>query len=101
MPFGHAADSSGRRAFGLGCRGSYPYYRPAVGHPGAGNFLVSNGWSSMGFAIPAAIAAKLVQPQRPVAVVVGDGGFLMKVGEINTAVRLKLPVIFVVFRDRS
>ncbi len=67
---------------------------------GPGNFLVSNGWSSMGFAIPAAIAAKLVQPQRPVAVVVGDGGFLMKVGEINTAVRLKLPVIFVVFRDR-
>lgn len=67
---------------------------------GPGNFLVSNGWSSMGFGIPAAIAAKLVQPQRPVAVVVGDGGFLMKVGEINTAVRLKLPVIFVVFRDR-
>jgi acetolactate synthase-1/2/3 large subunit len=54
----------------------------------------------MGFGIPAAIAAKLVQPQRPVAAVVGDGGFLMKVGEINTAVRLKLPVVFVVFRDR-
>jgi acetolactate synthase-1/2/3 large subunit len=67
---------------------------------GSGNFLVSNGWSSMGFGIPAAIAAKLVQPQRPVAAVVGDGGFLMKVGEINTAVRLKLPVVFVVFRDR-
>jgi acetolactate synthase-1/2/3 large subunit len=67
---------------------------------GPGNFLVSNGWSSMGFGIPAAIAAKLVQPQRPVAAVVGDGGFLMKVGEINTAVRLKLPVVFVVFRDR-
>jgi acetolactate synthase-1/2/3 large subunit len=67
---------------------------------GPGNFLVSNGWSSMGFGIPAAIAAKLIQPQRPVAVVVGDGGFLMKVGEINTAVRLKLPVVFVVFRDR-
>ena len=67
---------------------------------GTGNFLVSNGWSSMGFCIPAAIGAKLVQPQRPVAAVVGDGGFLMKVGEINTAVRLKLPVVFVVFRDR-
>jgi acetolactate synthase-1/2/3 large subunit len=67
---------------------------------GPGNFLVSNGWSSMGFGIPAAIAAKLVQPQRPVTAVVGDGGFLMKVGEINTAVRLKLPVVFVVFRDR-
>jgi acetolactate synthase-1/2/3 large subunit len=67
---------------------------------GPGNFLVSNGWSSMGFAIPAAIAAKLAKPERPVTAVVGDGGFLMKVGEINTAVRLKLPVVFVVFRDR-
>ncbi len=67
---------------------------------GPGNFLVSNGWSSMGFGIPAAIAAKMIQPKRPVTAVVGDGGFLMKVGEINTAVRLKLPVVFVVFRDR-
>ena len=67
---------------------------------GPGNFLVSNGWSSMGFAIPAAIAAKLVQPERPVMACLGDGGFLMTVGEINTAVRLKLPVVFVVFRDR-
>jgi acetolactate synthase-1/2/3 large subunit len=67
---------------------------------GPGNFLVSNGWSSMGFGIPAAIAAKLVQPERPVVACVGDGGFLMMVGEINTAVRLKLPVVFVVFRDR-
>jgi len=67
---------------------------------GPGNFLVSNGWSSMGFGIPAAIAAKLIQPERPVVACVGDGGFLMMVGEINTAVRLRLPVVFVVFRDR-
>jgi len=67
---------------------------------GPGNFLVSNGWSSMGFGIPAAIAAKLLNPDRPVVACVGDGGFLMKVGEINTAVRLRLPVVFVVFRDR-
>jgi acetolactate synthase-1/2/3 large subunit len=64
-----------------------------------GNFLVSNGWSSMGFAIPAAIAAKLVRRERPVMACTGDGGFLMMVGEISTAVRLALPVIFVVFRD--
>ncbi len=64
-----------------------------------GNYLVSNGWSSMGFAIPAAIAAKLVQPDRPVVACMGDGGFLMMVGEIATAVRLKLPVVFVVLRD--
>ena len=67
---------------------------------GPGNFLVSNGWSSMGFGIPAAICTKLVQPERPVVACVGDGGFLMMVGEINTAVRLNLPVVFVVFRDR-
>ena len=64
-----------------------------------GNFLVSNGWSSMGFGIPAAIAAKLVKPDRPVLACVGDGGFLMMVGEINTAVRLHLPVVFVLLRD--
>jgi acetolactate synthase-1/2/3 large subunit len=66
---------------------------------GPGNLLVSNGWSSMGFGIPAAIAAKLVQPGRPVLACVGDGGFLMMVGEINTAVRLHLPVVFVLLRD--
>jgi acetolactate synthase-1/2/3 large subunit len=67
---------------------------------GPGNLLVSNGWSSMGFGIPAAIAAKLVRPDRQVAACVGDGGYLMMVGEINTAVRLNLPVVFVVLRDR-
>jgi acetolactate synthase-1/2/3 large subunit len=61
---------------------------------GPGNFLVSNGWSSM-----AAISAKLIRPERPVVACVGDGGFLMMVGEISTAVRLKLPVIFVLLRD--
>jgi acetolactate synthase-1/2/3 large subunit len=66
---------------------------------GPGSVLVSNGWSSMGFGIPAAISAKLLQPERPVVACVGDGGFLMMVGEISTAVRLKLPVIFVVLRD--
>jgi acetolactate synthase-1/2/3 large subunit len=66
---------------------------------GPGNFLVSNGWSSMGFAIPASIAAKLVRPERPVVACTGDGGFLMMVGEISTAVRLSLPVVFVVLRD--
>jgi len=67
---------------------------------GPGNLLVSNGWSSMGFSIPAAIAAKLVCPGRQVVACTGDGGYLMMVGEINTAVRLGLRVIFVVLRDR-
>ena len=66
---------------------------------GPGNLVVSNGWSSMGFGIPAAIAAKLAQPHRPCLACMGDGGFLMMVGEINTAVRLRLPVVFVLLRD--
>ncbi len=67
---------------------------------GLGRLLVSNGWSSMGFCIPAAIAAKLARPDLPVAGCTGDGGFLMMAGEISTAVRLRLPVVFVVLRDR-
>ena len=67
---------------------------------GPGHLLVSNGWSSMGFGIPAAIAAKIALPERQVVACVGDGGYLMMVGEINTAVRLNLPVVFVVLRDR-
>jgi len=66
---------------------------------GPGHLLVSNGWSSMGFAIPSAIAAKLAQPDRPVLACIGDGGFLMMVGEISTAVRLRLPIVFVLLRD--
>lgn len=68
---------------------------------GPGRVLVSNGWSSMGLAIPAAIAARLVQPRRPVVACLGDGGFLMMAGEIATAVRLRLPVVFVVLRDNA
>jgi len=67
---------------------------------GPGRLLVSNGWSSMGFCIPAAIAAQIALPDRPVVGCTGDGGFLMMAGEISTAVRLRLPVVFVVLRDR-
>jgi acetolactate synthase-1/2/3 large subunit len=63
--------------------------------------LMTNGWSSMGFGIPAAIAAKLCRPDVHVACVTGDGGFLMMAGEIVTARRLKLNVVFVVLADRK
>jgi acetolactate synthase-1/2/3 large subunit len=66
-----------------------------------GNFIMTNGWSAMGFGIPAAMAAKLCLPDRTVACVTGDGGFLMMVGEMATAARLGLPVIFVVLTDRN
>ncbi len=61
--------------------------------------LVSNGWSSMGYAIPAALAAKLCHPKRTVAAVLGDGCFLMMAGEMATAARIGLPVVFVVLND--
>ncbi|HEY7491484.1 MAG TPA: thiamine pyrophosphate-binding protein [Candidatus Tectomicrobia bacterium] len=68
--------------------------------PTPGHLLMTNGWSSMGFGIPAALAAKLCCPEQPVVCVTGDGGFLMMVGEMATAVRLGLPVVFVVLVDR-
>jgi acetolactate synthase-1/2/3 large subunit len=68
--------------------------------PAPGHLLMTNGWSSMGFGIPAALAAKLCCPEQPVVCVTGDGGFLMMVGEMATAVRLRLPVVFVVLVDR-
>ncbi len=61
--------------------------------------LMTNGCSSMGFAIPAAIAAKLSCPQREVCSVVGDGGFFMMVGEMATAIRLGVKVVFVLITD--
>jgi acetolactate synthase-1/2/3 large subunit len=68
--------------------------------PAPGHLLMTNGWSSMGFGIPAALAAKLCRPEQPVVCVTGDGGFLMMVGEMATAARLGLPIVFVVLVDR-
>ncbi|HDZ42236.1 MAG TPA: thiamine pyrophosphate-binding protein [Bacteroidetes bacterium] len=66
-----------------------------------GRILMTNGWSSMGFGIPAAIAAALNEPDAPVACVTGDGGFLMMCGEVVTARRLNLGVLFIVLCDRE
>jgi acetolactate synthase-1/2/3 large subunit len=55
----------------------------------------------MGFGIPAAIAAKLVHPERQVCAVVGDGGFLMTAGEIATAIRRGLHIVIVVLTDND
>lgn len=63
--------------------------------------LMTNGWSTMGFGIPAAIAAKLTRPDLPVCTVVGDGGFLMTVGELATAVRYNLAIVIVVLTDND
>ncbi|HEX7486567.1 MAG TPA: thiamine pyrophosphate-binding protein [Vicinamibacterales bacterium] len=62
-------------------------------------FLESNGLSSMGYGLPAAIAAKLQFPGRPVVCTVGDGGLGMRMADIETCVRLRLPIVIVVFND--
>ncbi|MCW0197879.1 thiamine pyrophosphate-binding protein [Sphingopyxis sp.] len=69
--------------------------------PRPGTQIMTNGWSAMGFGLPAAIAAKLCRPATPVCCVVGDGGFLMTVGELATAAREKLPIVIVVFTDND
>ena len=63
-------------------------------------FLITNGWSSMGFGLPAAIAAKLARPDLPVVCIVGDGCFQMTCGELAVARREKLAIPFVVLDDR-
>jgi acetolactate synthase I/II/III large subunit len=62
-------------------------------------FLITNGWSSMGFGLPAAIAAKLARPDLPVVCVVGDGCFQMTCGEVAVAQRERLAIPFVVLDD--
>ena len=61
--------------------------------------LSTNGWSSMGYGIPAGYAAKLVHPERAMAVVVGDGGFQMTAGELAMARRLNLAVPLIILND--
>ena len=64
-----------------------------------GKLIMSNGWSGMGFGIPAALAVQLNNHETTVVCITGDGGFLMMAGEIITARRYNLPVIIVVFSD--
>jgi acetolactate synthase-1/2/3 large subunit len=63
-------------------------------------FLITNGWSSMGFGLPGAIAAKLARPSLPVVCLIGDGCFQMTCGEVATAKRLGLTLPIVVLDDR-
>ncbi len=64
-----------------------------------GDILISNGLATMAFALPAAIAAGLDDPSRPVLCFTGDGGLLMGLGELTTAVATAVPVIVIVFND--
>ncbi|WJW75460.1 acetolactate synthase large subunit [Thiohalobacter sp. IOR34] len=61
--------------------------------------LISNGFASMGIAVPGAIAAKMVYPDRHVVAVTGDAGFMMNSQEIETALRLKVPIVILIWND--
>lgn len=70
----------------------YPTYEPNT-------CLVSNGLSTMGFALPGAIGVKLARPDVKVLAVVGDGAFLMNSQEIETAVRERIPLVVLIWED--
>ena len=63
--------------------------------------LMTNGLSSMGFSLPAAIAAKLIHRDRPVVCFTGDGGLAMVQGELRLAASLKIDPLVIVFCDNS
>jgi len=70
----------------------YPAYAPLT-------CLISNGLSTMAFALPGALGAKLAKPKSKVLAVMGDGAFLMNSQEIETAVREKIPLVVLVWVD--
>ena len=61
--------------------------------------IISNGFASMGIAVPGAVAAKLAFPDRKVVAVTGDAGFLMNSQEIETALRMKTPFVILIWND--
>jgi acetolactate synthase-1/2/3 large subunit len=70
----------------------YPTYAPNT-------CLISNGLSTMGFALPGALGVKLAKPDTKVLAVVGDGAFLMNSQEIETAARENIPLVVLIWQD--
>jgi thiamine pyrophosphate-dependent acetolactate synthase large subunit-like protein len=70
----------------------FPVLRPRT-------FLYPTGSATLGYALPAAIGARIARPDRAVVAVAGDGGFLYSVNELATAVKYRLPVVFLVVND--
>lgn len=63
--------------------------------------IISNGFASMGIAVPGAIAAKLAHPEQNIVAVTGDAGFLMNSQEIETAMRLNIAIVILIWNDAS
>lgn len=72
----------------------YGCYRPNT-------CIISNGFATMGIAVPGAVAAKLVYPDRRILAVTGDGGFMMNMQELETAVRIGVSFVVLIFHDDS
>jgi acetolactate synthase-1/2/3 large subunit len=72
----------------------YPTYEPNT-------CLISNGLSTMAWTVPGAIAAKIARPEAKVLVATGDGAFLMNSQEIETALRLQLPMVILIWVDNA
>lgn len=72
----------------------YPTFKPNT-------CLISNGLSTMAFALPGAIAVKLAYPERKVLAAAGDGGFLMLGSELETAVREHVPIVVLIWEDQA
>lgn len=76
---------------------------PAVFHriEGKGRMLVNGNFGSMGYALPAALGAKIGAPDRPVVCYIGDGGLMQVLQDIETGVRYDLGIVVVVYNDAS
>jgi len=73
---------------------NYPAHQPNT-------VLVDNTLATMGAGLPVAMGVKLLDPKRKVVVVAGDGGFMMNVADLETAVRLKLNLVIVILNDNG
>lgn len=71
---------------------AFPVYEPRT-------HITSGSFSSMGFALPAAIGAKLAKPDAPVVCIIGDGDFMMCVQELALCVMYNIPVVFLVLNN--
>ncbi|MBF0507284.1 MAG: acetolactate synthase large subunit, partial [Nitrospirae bacterium] len=72
----------------------YPTYRPNT-------FLLDNALATMGAGLPSGIMAKMLNPERNVLAVVGDGGFMMSSHELATALRYNVPLVVLVLNDNA
>ena len=78
--------------YGRVCLFAWKVYEP-------GTYFDSSGANSMGFSVPAALATSLIRPEQKTVSLVGDAGFLMRAGELETAARLKVAPVIIIFDD--